>query len=277
MPHLIQVFLTLALCLHIAACDNHTAPYPEGIFGPGANTWENGADSFMHDAGDEAALRELWLAGSLEYGELEQIASRFLAQADWVTPTLSSEDYHQFMALQHLFIQYGEKYGVDYQLAAAVGFQESRLNQDARGPGGAIGVMQILPSTAVDSNVGIADIHQLEANIEAGIKYVAYLRDSYFPEPEVDRMNGTLMALAAYNIGPHRMAVMREKAAEMGYDPNSWFDNVELLVAEQVGKNSVQYVANIFRYYLAYRFSAQQQLSEEPGGPQALSGEDGAS
>ena len=155
-------------------------------------------------------------------------------------------------------------------LAVAQGYQESRLDQSARGPTGAIGIMQILPATAQDPNVDIDNIEKAENNIQAGMKYLDYLRSRYFSDPGMDRTNRTLMALAAYNVGPARMIELRSKAEQQGYDPNIWFDNVELVAAKEIGRGPVQYVANIVKYYTAYRnaittLAARDTAREEAG------------
>ena len=75
---------------------------------------------------------------------------------------------------------------MDPTLLAAQGFQESRLDQSVRSHVGAIGVMQLLPSTAEDKNVAIPNIDELEPNIEAGAKYMAFLKERYFTGPELD-------------------------------------------------------------------------------------------
>ena len=116
--------------------------------------------------------------------------------------------------------------------------------------------MQIKPGTAADSNVNIRDIHKVEANIHAGVKYLDFLRRRYFSAPEIDELNQILLAQAAYNIGPGRMIKLRNSARTQGYDPNIWFDNVELAAAKDIGREPVQYVANIYKYYLAYRMSS---------------------
>lgn len=187
------------------------------------------------------------------------LRNRYIRDFDWAANALDDSDYRRFLELEHLFEKHGEKYNVDYLIAAAQGYQESRLDQSARSAAGAIGIMQLLPSTARDKNVGIPDIHEADANIEAGIKYLDFLRQRYFNDPEITRVNKTLLALAAYNVGPSRMINLRNSAAKKGYDPNVWFDNVELVAAREVGREPVQYVANIYKYYLAYRFSLAQQ------------------
>lgn len=186
--------------------------------------------------------------------------NRYIRNFDWAANALGREDYSRFEKLEHIFQKYGERYGMDYLMVAAQGYQESRLDQKARSKSGAIGVMQVLPTTARDKNVNIHNIHEVEANIHAGIKYMEFLRRQYFSDPGIDDINRTLLALGAYNVGPGRMIKLREQAAKRGYNPNVWFDNVELVAAKEVGREPVQYVANIYKYYLAYRLTADQVL-----------------
>jgi membrane-bound lytic murein transglycosylase MltF len=187
------------------------------------------------------------------------LKNRYIRDFDWAANALDGSDYQRFLDLEHIFQKYGDQYRVDFLVAAAQGYQESRLNQKARSKAGAVGVMQLLPNTAKDKNVGISNIHELDANIHAGIKYLDFLRSRYFSDPEIDPRNRTLLALAAYNAGPSRMINMRNKAAKLGYDPNVWFDNVELVAAREIGQETVQYVANIQKYYIAYKYSLEQQ------------------
>jgi membrane-bound lytic murein transglycosylase MltF len=118
--------------------------------------------------------------------------------------------------------------------------------------------MQLLPTTAADPQVGIPDISTADANIHAGVKYVNFLRSQYFNDPAIDQVNQTLLAMAAYNAGPNRIASLRKKAADQGLDPNRWFGNVEVVVAREVGREPVQYVANIYKYYVSYRMAIAQ-------------------
>lgn len=194
-------------------------------------------------------------AGSL-HGNI--LLNRYLRDFKWVENALDTEDYGRFEKLVHLFGQYGEQYGMDALLMAAQGYQESRLDQSARSHVGAVGIMQLLPSTAADQNVGIPDISSEENNIHAGVKYLQFLRSRYFSDPDIDPLNQTLLAMAAYNAGPARVAAMRKKAGEQGLDPNRWFGNVEVVAAKEVGSETVKYVANIYKYYVAYRMAAEQ-------------------
>ncbi|MFK8041014.1 transglycosylase SLT domain-containing protein [Congregibacter sp.] len=227
------------------------------IFREGGRTaWAMRKDSPLLKASVDAFLKKN-RAGTL-HGNI--LINRYIRDFDWAANALSDEDYRRFNELQHLFQKYGEQYGIEYLFAAAQGYQESRLDQSVRSHAGAVGVMQLLPATASDKSVGIPDIHEVEPNIHAGIKYMDYLRDRYFSDPEITPQNQALLALGAYNAGPARMIRMRAKAADKGYDPNVWFDNVELIAAEDIGRETVQYVSNIFRYYLTYRMVAKQEL-----------------
>ena len=182
------------------------------------------------------------------------IRNRYIRDFDWAENAIGDEELNRYRALSAYFLKYGVNYGVDPTLLAAQGFQESRLDQSVRSHVGAVGVMQLLPSTAKDKNVAIPNIEEVEPNIEAGAKYMAFLKSRYFSGPEIDELNGALISLAAYNAGPGRIRRLRREAEERGYDPNLWFDNVEVIVAEQVGRETVQYVSNIFKYYLTYRW-----------------------
>jgi membrane-bound lytic murein transglycosylase MltF len=188
------------------------------------------------------------------------LKNRYVRDFDWAAHALSSDDYLRFENLEGIFRKYGERFGIEYLIAAAQGYQESKLDQGARSAAGAVGVMQIKQSTASDPNVSVDGIHQVDANIHAGVKYLDFLRRRYFNDPQIDETNQLLLALAAYNMGPSRMINLRRQTANMGYDPNVWFDNVELAAARHVGREPVQYVANIYKYYLAYKMSAEQVI-----------------
>ena len=77
----------------------------------------------------------------------------------------------------------------------------------------------------------------------------------------MDELNKHLFAFASYNAGPGRVAGLRKKASKKGLDPNKWFNHVEVVAAEEVGRETVQYVSNIYKYYLAYEqiFAAAQK------------------
>jgi membrane-bound lytic murein transglycosylase MltF len=149
-----------------------------------------------------------------------------------------------------LFQKYGAKYGFDPLMLAAQGYQESQLNQKAKSHVGAIGIMQVMPATGAELRVG--DIMVAENNVHAGAKYMDQLMTKYFPDAKFSESNRPLFAFASYNAGPGRISQMRKEAARRGLDPDTWFNNVEIVTAEKVGIETTTYVRNIYKYYVAY-------------------------
>lgn len=191
--------------------------------------------------------------------------NRYLKQTDYVRNAFSEEDRKRFKATRDYFIKYGRQYELDWLMLAAQGYQESRLNPNLVSPAGAVGIMQIKPSTARDPNVGIPDVRPMENNIHAGVKYLRFLIDEYFVHPDIDSLNAGLFAMAAYNAGPNRITRLQKEAAATGLDPTVWFDNVELLAARDIGGETVQYVSNIYKYYTSYRSLARYvELTGKP-------------
>ncbi|SDB53259.1 Membrane-bound lytic murein transglycosylase MltF [Desulfonatronum thiosulfatophilum] len=178
---------------------------------------------------------------------------RYLRQNPWVRNPSATEDQRRFEHTSHLFQKYGERYGFDWLMLAAQGYQESRIDQSARSPAGALGIMQLLPTTAADPVVGIPDISNAKNNIHAGARYLRHLKDRYLNDPEIDDLNRTLLAFAGYNAGPGNLVKIRGRATAMGLDPNRWFGNVELAAAKVIGRETVVYVGNIAKYHYAYR------------------------
>ncbi len=188
---------------------------------------------------------------------------RYLVNNKWARNALSPAEQEKFQALSGLFEKYSEQYDFDYLMMAALAYQESQLDHSSRSHVGAVGIMQILPSTAADKNVGIPDIEDLENNIHAGIKYLRFLQGRYFSDPAIDPLNQTLFAFAAYNAGPAKVRRLRKETKEMGLDPNVWFSNVEVVAAKRIGRETVQYVSNIYKYYIAYRLTRDKRLAKK--------------
>jgi membrane-bound lytic murein transglycosylase MltF len=186
------------------------------------------------------------------------LVKRYLKDTRYVKNALASKDRQRLAAVVDYFRKYGDKYGFDYLMVAAQGYQESGHDQSVVSRAGAIGVMQLLPSTAADKSVGIPDISTIENNIHAGTKYLRYIIRHYFDDPAIDELNRTLFAFASYNAGPNRIRRLRDKAASQGFDPNVWFRNVEVVVANEIGREPVTYVNNIFKYYTVYNLLAEQ-------------------
>lgn len=187
------------------------------------------------------------------------IINRYLKSAKYINNAASGAERKKFENCITLFKKYGSQYDFDYLMLAALAYQESTLDQSMRSKVGAVGVMQILPSTAKDKNVGIKGVDKIEPNIHAGTKYLRFMADRYFPaEGDLDTLNRAFFTFAAYNAGPSRVAKLRKEAEKMGLDPNVWFDNVEVVAAKRIGRETVQYVSNIMKYYVAYKLLTDQ-------------------
>ena len=187
------------------------------------------------------------------------ITSRYLKSTRWVKNALAKEDLQRFSAADKFFIKYADKYGFDWLFVAALAYQESKIDQRRRSPAGAIGVMQMRPATAKDPNVNIPNITVLENNIHAGVKYLRFIRDSYFEKEQMDEANKTLFTIAGYNAGAAKIARLRSEAKKTEFDPNVWFRNVEVIAARRIGRETVQYVSNIYKYYTAYRLIVNER------------------
>jgi membrane-bound lytic murein transglycosylase MltF len=199
-------------------------------------------------------------AGTLHGNELLR---RYLKDTRFVKNATSDAELRKFRAVVDLFRKYAGQYDLDYILMIAQGYQESQLDQDAKSGVGAIGIMQVMPATAKELQVG--DVRQMDPNVHAGVKYIRYLIDRHFAqEPAIDRLNRMLFAFAAYNCGPGRMKELRAIAKKRGLDSNVWFNNVERIASERVGRETVQYVSNIYKYYVAYSLTMDEWA--KPGG-----------
>lgn len=193
------------------------------------------------------------------------ILKKYLQETGYLASLDDPKRQERFQAILDLFRKYGAQYDIDWLLVAAQSFQESRFRQDVKSRAGAVGLMQIKPSTAADRNVAIKGIAKNpDNNVHAGVKYLRFIADQYFADLKHDPINQTFFALAAYNAGPSRFDRLRKKAKEKGYDPNIWFDNVEWIVMANISSEPVRYVGNIYMYYVAFaeEFKRHQSKSE---------------
>jgi len=178
---------------------------------------------------------------------------RYYENARWIKNPLAEKERKKLAQVTGLFAKYGEQYNFDWLAVMAQAYQESGLDHSVVSPAGAVGIMQLLPTTAADPNVGIEDIQDLEKNIHAGTKYLAFLRERYYSGPEFDEENRFAFSWAAYNAGPARVRQFRRRAEKMGLDPNQWFGHVEYAALAIVGRETYRYVRNIYKYYLTYK------------------------
>jgi membrane-bound lytic murein transglycosylase MltF len=190
---------------------------------------------------------------------------RYLQNTKWVRNALAEKEFQRFKDAVKFFKKYSKQYDFDWLMIAAQAYQESGIDQSKRSPAGAIGVMQLLPSTAAGPNVNIRKIEVMEHNIHAGAKYLRFIHDRYLKNEPMDALNKMLFAFASYNAGPGRVIKLRKEAGESGFDSNIWFRNVEIIAARRIGAETVQYVSNIYKYYIAYRLIVKEfsQKKEE--------------
>ena len=189
------------------------------------------------------------------------LLAKYLKNAKYVKNATSREEQAKFDQAVALFKKYCKEYDMDTLLMAAQGYQESRLDQSAKSPVGAVGVMQVMPATGKELKVG--DIHEIDPNIHAGVKYVRFMLDKYYGNEPMDALNKGLFTFASYNAGPGRIAQLRRIAKERGLNPNVWFNNVELIASEKIGRETVTYVSNIYKYYLAYQLVLEQRQERD--------------
>ena len=156
-----------------------------------------------------------------------------------------------------LFRRYAKLSGFDWRLLAAIAYQESRFRADAHNPSGATGLFQIKPQTAAEPYVDVPNIvgvENVEANVKAATRYLAWIRDRYFSKQEgIRERDRVRFTLAAYNAGPATVRRAIKKAKEMGLDSERWFRNVEIAMVALRKGEPVKYVSEINRRFVAYQ------------------------
>jgi membrane-bound lytic murein transglycosylase MltF len=182
----------------------------------------------------------------------------YFAEGKFIRNPGKAKDAERLRQTRQLFEQYGAQYSLDWLLLAAQAYQESGLDHKKKSPVGAIGIMQVMPATARDPRVRVKNIEELERNIEAGTKYLRLMIDDYYEAEPMTRLDKALFSLASYNAGPARVAKLRAEAGKLQLDQNVWFDNVEIVAARRIGAETVTYVRNIYKYYLAYKLMEEQ-------------------
>lgn len=180
------------------------------------------------------------------------LIKRYLGSTKWMDNVLSDKGRERYQNTIGIIKRYSGKYDFDWLMIAAQGYQESKLDQSKRSHAGAIGIMQILPRTAADKNINIKNIHNAEQNVHAGVKYLHFLRERYFSNKAIEPLDRVLFSFAAYNAGPANITKARKKAASMGFDPNQWFNHVEVAASKSISREPVVYVRNIYKYSVAY-------------------------
>ena len=204
-----------------------------------------------------AELKDFYYKYEKQLASMPYRLKKYYRQVKHLQDPTNSDNTKRYREIIQLFEKYGKQYGFDPLMLAAMGFQESGLNQNDRSSVGAIGVMQLMPETGASMKVG--DIKVTEPNIHAGAKYMNMLMTKYFPDAHFDEFNRALFAFAAYNAGPSRMGGFRKIAADRGLNPNVWLHNVEIVVSEKIGIETTTYVRNIVKYYCSYKLMAERE------------------
>jgi membrane-bound lytic murein transglycosylase MltF len=215
-----------------------------------------------------AEIDDFFKNWAMKQGVVGYRMSRYMKNVKELKDPSRSVEFKKFQQTLALFEKYGKRYGFDPLMLAAQGYQESQLNQGARSHVGAIGIMQIMPATGAQMKVG--DITIAEPNIHAGAKYMDQLMTIYFKDANFSEGNRPLFAFASYNCGPGNVAKARREAEKRGLDPNRWFNNVEVVIAEKIGTETTTYVRNIYKYYVAYRLLLDAQEEAEKARKQGV-------
>lgn len=140
-----------------------------------------------------------------------------------------------------------KKYDHDWQLLAAISYQESHLDPNATSPTGVQGIMMLTQDTA--TAMGVSDRTNPTQSIQGGAKYLDQLKNSFDYIPEAERL---WFVLAAYNMGPNAVKNIQNKLTAAGKDPNLW-SNFYAHLSDNAKKNSryvqcMHYVTNIRSY-----------------------------
>jgi membrane-bound lytic murein transglycosylase MltF len=91
---------------------------------------------------------------------------------------------------------------------------------------------------------------------------MSILRDKYLNDPKISEEDKVLMTFAAYNAGPGNLNKFRRLAEKSNLNPDIWFDNVEIAASRIVGTETMQYVSNIYKYYIAYELVKEREAQK---------------
>jgi membrane-bound lytic murein transglycosylase MltF len=195
---------------------------------------------------------------------------RYFEQNKWIQNPLTTKGLERQRQYTKLFKKYAAAYRFDWMLIMALAYQESGLSNDKISPSGAVGIMQVRPSTAADRNINIPNLTVLENNVHAGVKYLAFLRDRYFRSDRINERDRIRFSLAAYNAGPKKIRRAQKLAKDMGWDRHRWFRNVEIATLRLVGQETVQFVSNINKYYVLFKLQEETERLRESSKQESL-------
>lgn len=192
------------------------------------------------------------------------LLQKYLKDTKWAKNNVAPQEMEKFKTAVAFSKKYGAQYDFDWLMIAAQAYQESQIDQTKASPVGAVGVMQIKPSTASGDPINISGVDEdMEKNINAGVKYLNFIMDNYFKDAKMTNIDRGLFAFASYNAGPNRIAKLRKEAEAEGLNPNVWFNHVEIVAAKEIGAETVNYVSNIYKYYVAYKIVAENTAKKK--------------
>lgn len=195
---------------------------------------------------------------------------RYLVRHPWLKKVIHQQFENRYLETEQIIKKYAKQYQFDWQLILAQAYQESRLNQKAISHRGAVGVMQVLPSTANEPYINIKNINKVDGNIHAGVKYLHFMHQRYFSHDNITELDSLLLSFAAYNAGPAKLIRLRRRASKEGLNPNIWFNHVEKIAADVIGRETVDYVNNIYKFYITYLLASRYQINEAQLAPQQV-------
>lgn len=184
---------------------------------------------FNPNSKDLAQLSHIWFRKASRKDQISEIRNRYLA----LLSEVDQRDVRNFVkSIQETlplykehFIDAGEEHKVPWQLAAAVAYQESHWNPEARSFTGVRGIMQLTEETAL--HLGVEDRSDAEQSIWGGTKYLRMLINK-MPR-HLESKDRLALALAAYNIGWAHLEDAQSLASEKGLNPYSWMDLKQVL------------------------------------------------
>lgn len=216
-------------------------------------------------SGDNSLYEEAnkFLKAYKKSGKLAQLLKRHYNHArkyDYAgTPTYIGHVRYRLPRYQAMFEQAAEHNDLDWQLIAAVAYQESHWNPRAVSPTGVKGIMMLTNTTAKD--LGVKDRTVPEQSIKGGAQYIRELSEK-FSSAKIDKQDRLWFTLAAYNVGFGHLTDARLITKQRGGNPDKWIDVKESLPLLRLkrwhkktrygyarGNEPVKYVENIRSYY----------------------------
>ncbi|MFT7486047.1 MAG: membrane-bound lytic murein transglycosylase MltF [Candidatus Paceibacteria bacterium] len=182
------------------------------------------------------------------------LIKRYFKTTKWIQDPNDAEGRERIERYAGWMKELALEYEFDWLRIAAQCYQESGLDPNAVSSAGAVGLMQLLPSTGEDMECG--DLRDPKENLRAGVRYLDWLRTNFFADPELAEDERMDFILAAYNAGPGNVRKWRKMAPGRGLDPMRWRNNVEILAFEGVGVQPIRYVNNIEKFFVAYSLAS---------------------